>query len=53
MLLAPTRVRVTAHPDHGFIVSLPTGGAELVRSLAEIWHVLDRRRVSVPDLLDT
>lgn len=50
--LAPTRVRVTASADHGFIVSMPTGGAELVLSLAEIWHLLDRRGISVPDLLD-
>src|SRR5690242_5956836 len=51
-LLAPTSIRVTASADHGFIVSFPTGGAEMARSLAEIWHLLDRRRIAVPDLLD-
>ena len=51
-LLAPTRVRVNASADHGFIVLFPTGGAEMARSLAEIWHLLDRRRIALPDLLD-
>jgi hypothetical protein len=51
-LLAPTRVRVTASADHGFIVSRPTGGADMARSLAEVWHLLERRRVAVPDLLE-
>jgi hypothetical protein len=51
-LLATTRVRIAASPDHGFIVSLPTGGAEMARSLGEIWHLLDRRRIALPDLLE-
>ena len=51
-LLASTRVRVDASANHGFVVSFPTGGAEMARSLAEIWHILDRRRITLPDLLD-
>jgi hypothetical protein len=50
-LLAPRRIKVVANPDHGFVVSFPTGGAEIVQSLGEIWHLLLRRRIPFPDPL--
>lgn len=50
-LLGASRVRVDAHPDFGFMVTLPTGGVELVKSLSEIWHLLDRLNYRVPDPL--
>ncbi len=50
-LLAPRRIRVAANPDHGFVVSFPTGGAEIVQSLGEVWHLLLRRRIPLPDPL--
>ncbi len=50
-LLAPHRVRIKANPDHGFVVSFATGGAEIVQSLGEVWHLLLRRRIPLPDPL--
>ena len=50
-LLAPRRITVAANPDHGFVVSFPTGGAEIARSLGEIWHLLLRRRIALHDPL--
>jgi len=50
-LLAPRRIRIAANPDHGFVVSFPTGGAEIVQSLGEIWHLLLRRKIPLPDPL--
>ena len=50
-LLAPRRINVAANPDHGFVVAFPTGGAEIVQSLGEIWHLLLRRRIPLPDPL--
>jgi hypothetical protein len=50
-LLAPSRIKIAANPNHGFVVSFPTGGAEIVRSLGEIWHLLARRDVPLPDPL--
>ena len=50
-LLAKSRVKVVANPDHGFVVSFPTGGVEIVGGLAEIWHLLARRKIAVPDPL--
>ena len=50
-LLAPGRIRVAANSDHGFVVSFPTGGVEIVKSLGEIWHLLSRRRIALPDPL--
>ena len=51
-LLAPARVRVTASPDFGFRVDFPTGRTEMVASLTQAWHLLDRRNVAIPDPLD-
>ncbi len=50
-LLATRRIKIAANPDHGFVVSFPTGGAEIVQSLGEIWHLLVRRRIPLPDPL--
>jgi hypothetical protein len=50
-LLAPSRIKIAANPDHGFVVSFPTGGAEIARSLGEIWHLLSRRDIPLPDPL--
>jgi hypothetical protein len=50
-LLAPRRIKVAANPDHGFVVAFPTGGAEIVQSLGEIWHLLLRRKIPLPDPL--
>ena len=50
-LLSSRRIRVAANPDHGFVVSFPTGGAEIVQSLGEIRHLLMRRRIPLPDPL--
>jgi len=51
-LLAPSRIKVAANSDHGFVVSFPTGGVEIVKSLGEMWHLLSRRRIPLPDPLD-
>jgi hypothetical protein len=50
-LLVPARIRVTASPDSGFRVAFPTGRTEMVTSLTEAWHLLDRRNVAIPDPL--
>jgi hypothetical protein len=50
-LLAPGRIKVTANPDFGFVVAFPTGRTEMVASLTEVWHLLDRRKVAIPDPL--
>ena len=50
-LLSASRIRTAAHPDHGFVVSFPTGGMEIVKSLDDIWHLLSRRKIPVPDPL--
>jgi hypothetical protein len=51
-LLAPTRIKVTASAAFGFVVAFPTGGTEMVRSLGDLWHLLDRRRIAIADPLD-
>ncbi|HKU85543.1 MAG TPA: hypothetical protein VJV77_04315 [Casimicrobiaceae bacterium] len=50
-LLAPARIKVTASAESRFRVAFPTGCTEMVASLAEAWHVLDRRNVAIPDPL--
>jgi hypothetical protein len=50
-LLAASRIKVVANSDHGFVVSLPTGGMEIAASLGEIWHLLSRRKIPLPDPL--
>jgi hypothetical protein len=50
-LLRSRRIKVKANPDHGFVVTFPTGGAEIVQGLGEIWHLLMRRRIPLPDPL--
>jgi hypothetical protein len=50
-LLATCRIKIAANPDHGLVVLFPTGGTEIVQSLGEIWHLLMRRRIPLPDPL--
>jgi hypothetical protein len=50
-LLSPRRIKVTASPDFGFVVAFPTGGTEMVAGLAQLWHLLERRRIEIPDPL--
>ena len=50
-MLTSHRIKVTASADHGFLVSFPTGGAEMAGSLGEVWHVLSRRGIAIPDPL--
>jgi len=50
-LLAPARIRVTANPSFGFVVAFPTGRTEMVAGLAQIWHLLEKSRVAIPDPL--
>jgi hypothetical protein len=51
-LLAPRRIKVTASPDFGFLVAFPTGRTEMTSGLGEMWHLLDRRSIAIPDPLD-
>lgn len=50
-LLDARRIKVTANPNHGYVVAFPTGGSEIASSLADIWHLLSRRGIPVPDPL--
>ena len=50
-LLSPRRIRITASPAFGFIVAFPTGGSEMVAGLTEVWHLLRRRKIEIPDPL--
>jgi hypothetical protein len=50
-LLGTRRIKITANPNHGYIVAFPTGGSEVAASLADIWHLLSRRGIPVPDPL--
>jgi hypothetical protein len=51
-LFSRHRIKVAAHPDHGFIVSFATGGSAIISNLGEVWHLLERRRIEVPDPLE-
>ncbi|HEV7718120.1 MAG TPA: hypothetical protein VGO70_03990 [Arsenicitalea sp.] len=51
-LLAAQRVRVTANPDFGYLVHLPTGGIETASGIADVWHTLTAAGIAVPDVLD-
>lgn len=51
-LLAASRVRVSAHPDFGFLMQLPTGGLEIASGLADVWHKLGAAGIPVPDVLE-
>lgn len=51
-LLTLGRIKVTANPDFGFVVAFPTGRTEMVASLTQVWHLLDRRKVEIPDPLE-
>jgi len=51
-LLAESRIKVTANPHFGFLVEFPTGGTELVSSLMQLWHLLERRHVTIADPLE-
>ena len=50
-LLRAARIRIRANPDFGFVVVFATGRTEMVASLADLWHLLDRRKVGIPDPL--
>ena len=50
-LLAPARIKVTAMPRFGFVVAFPTGRTEMAAGLAQVWHLLDRSKVAIPDPL--
>ena len=50
-LLSPARIKVIASPYFGFVVAFPTGRSEMVASLTEVWHLLDRGKVAIPDPL--
>ena len=51
LLLRAARIRISANPDFGFVVAFATGRTEMVASLADLWHLLDRRKVGIPDPL--
>ena len=51
-LLAQCRIKVKANSNFGFLVAFPTGATDIVGSLAEVWHLLQRRGVAIPDPLD-
>jgi hypothetical protein len=50
-VLAVSRVKVTAHPDFGFVVAFPTGCTAMAAGLAQVWHLLDAGKVAIPDPL--
>ena len=50
-LLSPRRIKVTANAGSGFVVAFPTGGSETVAGLAQLWHLLERRKFEIPDPL--
>ena len=52
VLLSPRRIKITASPYFGFVVAFPTGGTEMVAGLAQVWHLLSRREIEIPDPLD-
>jgi hypothetical protein len=52
-LLAPGRIKVTAHPDFGFLVAFPTGRTEMLAGLTDLWHLLARNKLEIPDPLDS
>jgi hypothetical protein len=51
-LLHSRRIKVTAHDARGFVVAFPTGRTAMAAGLNEVWHLLDRARVAVPDPLE-
>ncbi len=50
-LLFAQRIRITAVPSFGFVVRFPTGRTDLVQGLSSMWHLLDQRKVAIPDPL--
>jgi hypothetical protein len=46
------RIKLTASPQFGYLVEFPTGGSEVVSSLMELWHVIDRHAASAIDPFD-
>jgi hypothetical protein len=50
-LLGAARVKVTVNTANAFVIAFPTGGVEVAASIAEVWHVLEKRRIVVPDPL--
>ena len=51
-LLLERHIKITASSEFGFLVEFPTGGTEMVASLSHVWHLLERRKVAIPDPLD-
>ena len=51
-LLAPARIHVKASPAFGFVVAFPTGRSEMARGLGDLWHMLHRRGIAIPDPLE-
>jgi hypothetical protein len=51
-LLRDRRISVKTSRGFGFQVEFPTGGVELVADLNQIWHLLERRKVPIPDPLE-
>ena len=45
------RIKVRVNPRFGYLVDFPTGGTEIVPSLAQFWHLLQRRGIAIPDPL--
>jgi hypothetical protein len=50
-LLMCQRIKVTAQSGGGFSVFFPTGGVETAAGLTQIWHLLQRRKITIPDPL--
>jgi hypothetical protein len=50
-VLRSSRVKVTPLAGGGFTVQFPTGGSQTGASLAQVWHLLERRHVAIPDPL--
>jgi hypothetical protein len=51
-LFSEQRIKVAASPEFGFLVEFPTGGTEITASLRQVWHLLERRKVAIPDPLE-
>lgn len=50
--LSDTRIKISFSVNFGLLVDFPTGGTEIVPSLAQLWHVLERHGISVADPLE-
>ncbi len=50
-MLNARRIRVMAGRNGGFDIAFPTGRSEAAAGLGDVWHVLERRGIPVPDPL--